>query len=101
MRRANGLGRRKYPLAEEVALFDNAVRARWFLSRRLRGAGLELAWPGADRVVRARRGEPTARLSGPPGELLLFLFARREVAQVDLTGSPEATEAVMRTRFGM
>jgi hypothetical protein len=38
---------------------------------------------------------------GLPGELLLFLFGRRDVADVAITGSPEAIEALQRTRFGM
>ena len=47
-----------------------------FLLARLRGVGLELEWAGTNERVRARRGEPTARLVGPPGELLLYLFGR-------------------------
>jgi hypothetical protein len=38
---------------------------------------------------------------GLPGELLLFLFGRRDAADVEITGSPEAIEVVRRTRFGM
>ena len=39
-----------------------------------------------EHAVRARRGGPTARLVGPPGELLLYLFGRRAAAQIDFTG---------------
>jgi uncharacterized protein (TIGR03085 family) len=101
VRRANGLGPRTNPPAEDDALFRNVTRARWFLSRRLRGVGLELAWAGTDKVVRARRGHPTARVSGPPGELLLFLFGRRDAADVDITGSREAIATLERTPLGM
>lgn len=101
VRRANGFGPRAIPAAEDAALFRNLTRSPWFLSRRLRGAGLELVWTGTDQVIRARRGQPTARLHGPPGELLLFLFGRREAAVVEITGSAEAIEALQRTRFGM
>ncbi len=101
VRRANGSGPRTNPLAEDAALFRNVARARWYLSRRLRGAGLELVWTGTDKVIRARRGQPTARLRGLPGELLLFLFGRRDAADVDITGSSEAIEALQRTPFGM
>ena len=100
VRRANGLGPRTNPPAEDAALFRNVARAPWFLSRRLRGAGLELVWAGTDKVVRARRGQPTARLRGLPGELLLFLFGRRDAADVEISGSPEAVEALQRTSFG-
>jgi len=101
VRRANGSGPRTNPPAEDAALFRNVARARWFLSRRLRGVGLELVWAGTDRVIRARRGQPTARLRGLPGELLLFLFGRGDAAGVEITGSPEAIEAIQRTPFGM
>jgi uncharacterized protein (TIGR03085 family) len=101
VRRANGLGRRANPPAEDAALFRNVARAPWFLARRLRGAGLDLEWAGTTELVRARRGHPTAVLRGLPGELLLFLFGRRDAADVEITGSPEAIDAVQHTRFGM
>ena len=101
VRRANGAEPRSIPPAEDAALFRNVAGARWLLSRRLRGTGLELEWAGTDNVIRARRGDPTARLSGAPGELLLFLFGRRDAAHVEITGSPEAIDVVQRTPFGM
>jgi uncharacterized protein (TIGR03085 family) len=101
VRRANGSDRRTNPPAEEAALFRNLARAPWFLSRRLRGVGLDLVWGGTDRVITARRGHPTARLCGLPSELLLFLFGRRDAADVEISGSPESIEAVERTPFGM
>jgi hypothetical protein len=42
-----------------------------------------------------------ARVRGLPGELLLFLFGRRDAAGVEITGSAEAVEAAQRTPFGM
>ena len=84
----------------DEALWGNVSRAR-FLARRLRGAGLRLQWAGTAKAVRARRGEPTARITGPPGELLLYLFGRQGVAQIEVGGPPTAVEAVRRARFGM
>ena len=101
VRRANGFGPRTNSFAEDAALFRNVTRARRLLSRRLRGAGLDLEWAGQDQVIRARRGQPTARLTGLPGELLLFLFGRRDAADVEITGSSEAIEAIQQTPFGM
>jgi uncharacterized protein (TIGR03085 family) len=101
VRRANGFGPRTNPPAEDAALFRNVARAPWFLSRRLRGAGLELVWAGTDKVIRARRGQPTSRLCGLPGDLLLFLFGRRDAADVEIIGTSEAIEAVRLTPFGM
>ena len=65
------------------------------------GPGLELQWAGTAQTVRARRGEPTARIAGSPGELLLYLFGRQDVAQVEVSGPASAVEAVRRARFGM
>jgi uncharacterized protein (TIGR03085 family) len=101
VRRANGGAPRAIPRDEDAAIWRNVTRARAFLARRLRGAGLELTWAGSDAVVRARRGEPTARVSGAPGELLLFLFGRRDAAVVEITGAPAAIAALERTKLGM
>lgn len=85
----------------DAALWHNVTWAPWFLARRLRGAGLELQWAGTANAVRARRGEPTARIAGSPGELLLYLFGRRSVADVEVSGPDAAVEAVRCARFGM
>jgi uncharacterized protein (TIGR03085 family) len=101
VRRANGRGPRTNEHALDVALWRNVSRAPWFLARRLHGAGLELQWAGTAQTVRARRGEPVARIAGPPGELLLYLFGRQSAAHVEVSGPDAAIEAVRRTRFGM
>lgn len=101
VRRADGRGPRTTGPAMDEALWRNVSQAPWFLARRLRGAGLELRWAATTRTVRARRGEPTARIVGPPGELLLYLFGRQRAAEVDIGGPAEAVEALGRTRFGV
>jgi uncharacterized protein (TIGR03085 family) len=101
VRRANGRGGRSTEDAMDEALWGNVGRAAWFLTRRLRGAGLELQWAGDLQTVRARRGRPMVRVTGPPGELLLYLFGRQEAAQVEVDGPAAAVEAVRRARFGM
>jgi uncharacterized protein (TIGR03085 family) len=101
VRRANGLDPRMNSEALDDALWRNVSSSRWFLARRLRGVGLELEWMGKSRVVRARRGEPTARITGPPGELLLYLFGRQSVARVEISGPGAAVAAVERVAFGM
>ena len=101
LRRANGLGPR--PLARDLdeALWHNVRRGRRFLSRRLRDARLEIEWAGTGEVLTARQDEPTARLSGTPGELLLYLFGRQGAAHVEVSGDADAVEAVHRAHFGM
>lgn len=101
VRRANGRGPRRNEPAMDEALWHNVKTAPWWLARRLRGAGLELHWAGTAKTVRARRGEPVARVSGTPGELLLYLFGRQPAATVEVTGPGTAVEAVRRTHFGM
>ena len=100
VRRANGGGPRTNEPAMDEALWRNLSRAR-NQGARLRGAGLELQWAGTAQTVRARRGEPAARIAGPPGELLLYLFGRQGAAQVEVSGPAAAVEAVRRARFGM
>jgi len=101
VRRANGRGPRANEQAMDEALWRNLSRAPWFLARRLRGAGLELHWAETAKTIRARRGEPAARITGPPGELLLYLFGRQGAAHVEVSGPAAAVEAVRRAHLGM
>jgi hypothetical protein len=84
-----------------VALWRNVRRGGRYLSRRLHGSGLEIEWAGTYERMTVRHGEAVARLSGPPGELLLYIFGRQAVARVEITGPAEAVAAVRHTHFGM
>lgn len=101
VRRANNRPARGLGPEREAALWRNLGQAPWWLARRLHGVGLNLRWAGTDNVVRARRGSPRACLTGPPGELLLYLFGRQDVAEVEVSGPDAAVAAVGRTTFGM
>ena len=101
LRRANGLGPRPLARDLEAALWQNVRRGGRYLSRRLGGAGLDVEWAGEREPLKVRKGEPTARLSGTPGELLLYLFGRQRAAHVEVTGPSAAVEAVHRAHFGM
>ena len=102
VRRANGLGPRDtLTPAFQAALWRNVRRGGRYLSRRLRGAGLEIAWAGTDQRVTIRNAEPTARLSGMPGELLLYLFGRKAAARVEVLGPAQAVAMVRAAHFGM
>jgi uncharacterized protein (TIGR03085 family) len=101
VRRATGGSPRTTEAAMDEALWANVCRAPWFLARRLRGAGLELRWTGTATTIRGRRGQPTATISGPPGEVLLYLFGRRSAAHVEIGGPATAVDAVNRAHFGM
>ena len=101
IRRANGQGPRSLTPAMDAALWRNVRRGGRYLCRRLHGCGLEIEWTGTDERVTVQPGSPAARLSGLPGELLLYVFGRQSAAQVEVSGPPEAVAAVHRTHFGM
>jgi uncharacterized protein (TIGR03085 family) len=102
VRRANGGGPRiNLTPAMEAALWRNVRQGGRYLSRRLRQVGLEIGWAGTEERITARKGTPTVRVSGPPGELLLYAFGRQAVAQVEVTGPAGAVAIVQRTHFGM
>ena len=101
VRRANGQKPRALTPAMDAALWRNVRRGGRFLSRRLHGCGLVVEWAGTDERVRVKAGSSAARLSGQPGELLLYLFGRQAAAQVELSGPSEAVAVVRRTHFGM
>ena len=101
VRRANDLGMRTLTPDLEAALWRNVGRGGRFLGRRLHGIGLEIEWAGTSERVTLRAGKLAARVSGRPGELLLYLFGRGRAADVEVTGPPDAVAAIHRTHFGM
>jgi uncharacterized protein (TIGR03085 family) len=100
-RRAGGRDPRTNEQARDEARWRNVSHRAWYLARWLHGTGLELHWAGTAKTVRPPGGGPAARIAGPPGELLLYLFGRPEAAQVEVSGPAPAVEAVRRAHFGM
>lgn len=101
LRRANDMEPRTLTPALEAALWRNVRRGSRYLSRKLRGVGLEIEWVGTDERMTVRRADCTARLSGRPGELLLYLFGRQRAAHVEVLGPVQAAATVHRAHFGM
>jgi uncharacterized protein (TIGR03085 family) len=101
VRRANSGAPRRLTPPMDAALWRNVRRGSRYLCRRLDTCGLAIDWAEANEQVTVRPGEPTARLSGMPGELLLYVFGRQAAAEVEVTGPPEAVAAVHRSHFGM
>jgi uncharacterized protein (TIGR03085 family) len=101
VRSANGRGPRILMHDLEAAVWRNVRRGGRYLCRRLRDAGLEIEWAGTGELHTVRPRTPTARITGTPGELLLFVFGRQTAAQVEVAGPAEAVAAVRRTHFGM
>ena len=93
VRRAQGGERavpRSLPDQLEEALWSTATRMGPLLvRRRAKVCGVELATPGGRRET-LRVGEPTVALRGEPGELVLWLFGRREAADVEVLGPADA-----------
>ncbi|HLN06290.1 MAG TPA: TIGR03085 family metal-binding protein, partial [Acidimicrobiales bacterium] len=77
----------------DAALWANLGRGSRMLTRKVKGAGLDLERPDGERIV-ARREEPRAVLSGGVQEIVLFLLGRNQVAKVSLSGSEQAQRAV-------
>ncbi|MEZ5134057.1 MAG: hypothetical protein R2699_03105 [Acidimicrobiales bacterium] len=80
----------------EDALWRALGRSGRFMTRALRGTGVEAVTPAGDRA--AAPGDRPVVLTGRPGELVLWLFGRRDAAAVELTGDPEAIEAAPERR---
>ncbi len=51
--------------------------------------------------ARLKSGDPTVAIAGPIGEIVLFLYGRKAVADVELDGPPDAVEAVRAASFGI
>ena len=66
----------------------------------VRGAALKLQTPdGRERVVSTEGGPVT--MTGPPGELTLFMSGRKEAAEVTLDGDATAIAIVRAAGFGV
>ena len=48
-----------------------------------------------------RKGSPTVDVSGPVSELVLFIYGRTSVADVEFAGPPDSVDAVRATTFGI
>jgi len=52
-------------------------------------------------TLRIGDGEPRATLTGDPGELALFVSGRQRVAEVEVTGEPDAVAKLTTAQIGM
>jgi len=101
VRRANGGAPRVFEPAMEQALWANVKGGAWLLCRRLHVCGLELHNASIQESLRARRGKDPVRVTGEPGELLLYVFGRQKVAHVDLDGPPNSLDVLRGTHLGL
>jgi hypothetical protein len=68
--------------------------------RRVRGVQVEVVAENGGRAV-VGGGGPTVRVTGPVGEILLYTFNRKDIAQVELTGDDEAVTHLREARLGL
>lgn len=86
----------------EADLSTLLPRAARMLARKS-PAGLVLNPDGGEVIVakKPKDGEPGVTVSGPIGELVLFMYGRQNHSVVDLAGPDEAVEAVRTAPFGI
>jgi len=103
VRRGGGVNTpRTGPEAEAIenALWKMLRRGARFMTRPVKAGGVDLARTHGD-VIHARPGTSVATITGPAGEIVLFLSGRKTAAQVELGGPPEAVEALRAAEFGL
>jgi uncharacterized protein (TIGR03085 family) len=100
VRRANGLGRRADRPDLEEAVWKLLRRGGRFLTRRIKGVGVDLVRTDGERVT-GRSIDPRAVLRGQPVELMLYLGGRRNAAQVEVSGPDAAVAAVEQAALGL
>jgi len=84
---------------EEGALWRRLVPMARLMRRRL-PVGVTLEAPGFGQVE-VRTGDPHVTITGPPGELVLFVSGRQSVARVHLSGPLDAGAKLRSARLGL
>lgn len=97
-RRANGRGPRDLPPELERALWKRLARQGRFSFRRV-DARVRLVPPDAD-AVEFGKGD-LVEVHGPPSELTLLAFNRKDAARVDLTGASTAVDKLRAAHLGL
>jgi uncharacterized protein (TIGR03085 family) len=89
-----GWSARELPTDLQSALWGIVTKVARLRFARARVGVVLVALPHGRRQVHAMTDLGTVVVTGTPGELLLYSFGRRAVAQVDLTGPKEALKAI-------
>lgn len=100
LRAGLGAPRRSLDPAMVSALGDRLAVMGKLLFRPTKG--VDVALVTAKRRTRVGSGKgPVVEIHGRPGEIILFGFGRKAVAEVELIGPPEAVEVVRTTPYGL
>src|SRR5262245_43888816 len=96
--RSGWVARSLDPALEEI-LATSVARAGRLLTRKA-GVGVVLEPRGRARTE-LRSGTPSVTIRGPLQECVLYLYGRKDVAQVELDGPPDAVAAVRNAPLGL
>jgi uncharacterized protein (TIGR03085 family) len=99
VRRANGEGPREAPEALERLMWRRLRPMLRLSLRRAKGIQVELVAEHGDRTVIGNG--PTVRLLAPVGELVLYAYNRKDIAQVERTGDEAALRVLADARLGI
>ena len=84
----------------EDTLWTMLHRGAKFMTRSVKTTGIDLVRPDGD-VIHARPGATVATMTGPAGEIVLYLSGRTSAARVELGGTPDAVAALRAAGFGI
>lgn len=105
VRRPHGLGPRTDRDDLQTEVWGKVRQLSGLIVRKARigDVSLQLQTSGAvDASHRAGKGERVVHVAGPPVELLLFLYGRQAIADVEVTGTdPAAVERARTAAFGI
>jgi uncharacterized protein (TIGR03085 family) len=97
---SSGPGPRDLPAEQEAVIWDRLRRTLRMSLRRARGIQVEVVAENGGRAVVGGRG-PTVRITGPVGDILLYTFNRKDIAQVEVTGDNDAVQRLQVARLGL
>jgi uncharacterized protein (TIGR03085 family) len=99
VRRANGHGPRPPDPELDLALWKALKRMGPLMTRGAGKIGLNLTTPSGEEM-RLRSGTPSVRLRGEVPELFLYLFGRKDAAEVEVDGPADAVAQLTAARLG-
>jgi uncharacterized protein (TIGR03085 family) len=90
---------RSLEAGEEDALWKRLKPVSRIATRQVKDR-VVFAAPGR-REISAGRGSSTVTVTGPPGEVALYVFGRADVARVELSGDPDAVGRLRASGLGL
>jgi uncharacterized protein (TIGR03085 family) len=98
VRRMNGYANRDLPSEQEELMWRRLRPTLRAMFRRARGIQIEFVTEHGDRGVIGRG--PTVRLLAPVGDLVLYAYNRKDIAEVTRTGDADGLATLDRVRLG-